>query len=116
MFCLAKNAYVNKLIQRRPQGDLVVPDSALTTREENISVENYKEVVLTLVVGPCFCANTVASCRLRQASIQYYVWKSPHRKSWKSSVPIPRRKQQLKLLHTVIYITLMKIFLILKYM
>ena len=46
MFCLAKNAYVNKLIQRRPQGDLVVPDSALTTREENISVENYKEVVL----------------------------------------------------------------------
>ena len=39
---------------------------------------------------------TVASCRLRRASIRHYVWKSPQRKSWKIFASISKRKQQLK--------------------
>ena len=34
--------------------------------------------------------------RLRRTSVRYYVWKCPHRKTWKTFAPISRRKQQLK--------------------
>ena len=47
---------------------------------------------------------SVASCWLRRASIWQKVWKCRQRKYWRIFAPIPRRKQQVKPLRTLLYI------------